>query len=186
MKLKRTAIAAAIALGVIGVTAYAHGYGPGMMGGYGGYGMGPGMMGGYGGYGMGPGMMGGAGGFHGYGMGPGMMGMGGVNFAVLDSLGLSEQQRKQISSIQDTLYKDNQELMTRMHDEMWKFRDSSSASGERDWDALLAASRRMSSLRQQMFENSIAAARKTETLLTPEQRKQYARLGGACRFDDDE
>ncbi len=98
MNWKLTAIAAATALSLVGLTAYAHGsfqpvhgfggmmggysqgygpgyggghMGPGTMGGYGGQGMGPGMMGGYGGYGMGPGMMGGA---AGYGIGPGMMG----------------------------------------------------------------------------------------------------------------
>lgn len=172
-------MAAAAALGVVGVAAYAHGVGPGMMGSYGGYGMDPGMMGSHGGYGMGPGMMGGHGG---YGMGPGMMG--GGNLAVLDRLDLSDHQRKQMSEIQNTFYKKSRDVMEQMHDEMEKLHGPSSSSGERDWDAVLASSKRVNKLREQMFENAVEAARKAEAILTPQQRKQYEQSARSCHGYD--
>lgn len=178
MNMKQAAIASAIALGVVGVAAYGHGYGSGMMGGYGGYGMGPGMMGGYGGHGMGAGMMGG----HGYGMGPGAFGS--IDSEAIERLGLNDQQRGQVVTVQDNLRKKNLELMDKMHDEMTKLRNASAASGKRDWDAILAGNRRMSELRQQMAENSIKATRDVEALLTPQQRARFEQFGRPC-FDGD-
>jgi len=183
MNWKQTAIAAATALSLIGLTAYAqgsfqpvHGYG-GMMGGYSeGYGMGPGMMGGYG---MGPGMMGGYGG---YGMGPGMMG--GDPFGAIERLDLSAEQRQQINKIEGDLRKKNWVLMGEMHDEMDSVYDLSSTSGKPDRAAVLAANKRMSELRQQMLENSLDATDKAEALLTPQQREQYQRLARAWRDGD--
>lgn len=175
MNLKKTAIAAAIALGVIGATAYAHGYGPGMMGSYGGYGMGPGMMGGYGGHGMGPGMMGGYGG---YGMGPGMMG--GYQLGAIERLELTAEQRQQLNEIEGDLRKENWALMGKMHDQMGELYDRETTPGKRDRAAILAANKRMSELRQQMLENSLDAADKAEALLTPQQREQYQRLARSC------
>jgi len=198
MNWKHTAIATATALSLIGLTAYAHGsfqpvhgyggmmggysqaygMGPGMMGGYGGnygggYGMGPGMMGGYGGgYGMGPGTMGGYGG--GYGMGPGMMG--GDPIGAIERLDLSVEQRQQISKIESDLRKKNWALMGEMHDEMDSLYERSSTSGKPDRDAVLAANKRMSELRQQMLENSLDATDKAQALLTPQQREQYQHL----------
>lgn len=192
MNLKKTAIAAAIALGVIGATAYAHGYGPGMMGSYGGYGMGAGMMGGYGGHGMGPGMMGGYGG---YGMGPGMMGgyhgsgmgpgmMGGYELGAIERLDLTADQRQQLDKIEGDLRKENWALMGKMHDQMDELYEPEATSGKRDRAAILAANKRMSELRQQMLENSLNAADKAEALLTPQQREQYQRLARAWRDGD--
>jgi Spy/CpxP family protein refolding chaperone len=204
MNWKQTAIAAATALSLVAVTAYAqgslqpvHGYGgmmggysqgygsgegrdyhmgPGMMGGYGGYGMGPGMMGGYGGYGMGPGMMGG------YGMGPGMLG--GDELGAIGRLNLDDEQRSQITKIEGDLRRKNWELMGEMHDEMATLRDLGSASGKRDRTAILAANKRMTELRQQMLENSLDATDKAEALLTPEQRERVRRLAQS-RFDSE-
>jgi len=171
MNLKHTVIAGAIALGVIGATAYAHGYGPGMMGTYGGYGMGPGMMGGYGSYGMGPGMMGGYGG---YGMGPGMMG--GFQFGAIERLDLTAEQRQRLDKIEGDLRKKNWALMGKMHEEMDELHDPATTSGGPDRAAILAANNRMSELRQQMLENSLDALDKATALLTPQQREQYQRL----------
>ena len=193
MNWKHTAIAAATALSLIGLTAYAqgsfqpvHGYG-GMMGGYsqgfgpqgGGYGMGPGLMGGYGGYGMGPGMMGGYGG---YGMGPGMMG--GYELGAIERLDLTAEQRQQLDKIEGDLRKENWALMGKMHDQMDELYDPETNSGKRDRAAILAANKRMSDLRQQMLENSLNAADKAEALLTPQQREQYQRLARAWRDGD--
>lgn len=196
MNWKKIAIAAAVALGVVGAASFtqpivqsaqAHG----MMGGYGygngpatGYGMGPGMMGGYGGgYGMGPGMMGG------YGMGPGMMGgyggyhMDGYGLGPIYRLNLTEDQRKQVDGIQDGLRKKNWDLMGKMQDEASKL--SGLAADKRDRPAILAANKRMFELRQQMLENRLDAQDKIEGLLTPQQKEQlqkFARSG----FDNDD
>jgi len=156
-----------------------YGMGPGMMGGYGGYGMGPGMMGGYGGYGMGPGMMGGYGG---YGMGPGMMG--GYDLGPIYRLNLNEDQRKQLSKIEDDLRKKNWDLMGKMQDEMSKLRDSGWSSDKRDRNALLAANKEMFELRQQMLINGLDAQDKAESLLTSQQKEQYKQLTRS-RFDSD-
>lgn len=168
MNLKQTVIAGAIALGVVGATAYAHGYGPGMMGGYGGYGMGPGMMGGYG---MGPGMMGGHGG---YGMGPGMMG--GSQFGTIKRLDLTAEQRQQLDKIEGDLRKTNWALMGKMHDEMDELYERAMTSGGPDRAAILAANKRVSELRQQVLENSLDAMDKALALLTPQQRDQLRRF----------
>ena len=169
MNWKQTAIAAATALSLIGLTAYAqgsfqpvHGY-AGMMGGYGGHGMGPGMMGGYG-------------------MGPGMMG--GDPFGAIERLDLSAEQRQQINKLEGDLRKKNWALMGKMHDEMDSLYDLSSAAGKPDRAAVLAANKRMSELRQQMLENSLDATDKAEALLTPQQREQYQRLARAWRDGD--
>jgi Spy/CpxP family protein refolding chaperone len=181
MNMKKAAIATAMALGVVAVAAYGHGYGYGMMGpGYGGYGMGPGMMGGYGGYGPGAGMMGGYGG---YGRGPGAFG--GIDSDAIARLGLNDQQRSQVATIRDAVGKKNLEVMDKMHDEMVKLRDAGYKSGQRDWDAVLAGSRRMSELRQQLAENSIKATRDIEAVLTPEQRTRWAQQSFRPCFDDD-
>jgi Spy/CpxP family protein refolding chaperone len=200
MNWKRIAIAAAVASSIVGAGVYAQqtqppaqGTGPGMMDrsspgygpgarGYPGYGMGPGMMGGYGrGWGMGPGMMGGYG--SGWGMGPGMMdgpGMGMMGDFGLDAvtqLDLNESQRKQVLRTEDELRKKNWELVGKMHDEMSKLRDAMWVGEKRDQAGILAANKRMSELRQQMLENSLAAADKVEAALTPQQREQLKRLG---------
>lgn len=168
MNLKQTVIAGAIALGVVGATAYAHGNGPGMMGGYGDHGMGPGMMGGYG---MGPGMMGGHGGF---GMGPGMMG--GYSLATIERLDLTAEQRQQLDKIEGDLRKRNWALMGKMHDEMDELYEPATTSGGPDRAAILAANKRMSELRQQVLENSLDAMDKAQALLTPKQRDQLRRF----------
>lgn len=169
MNLKQTVVAGAIALGVVGATAYAHGYGPGMMGSYGGGGMGPGMMGGYG---MGPGMMGGYGG---YGMGPGMMG--GFQFGTIERLDLTAEQRQQLDKIEGDLRKKNWALMGKMHDEMDELYEPTTKPGGPDRAAILAANKRMSELRQEMLENSLDARERAEALLTPQQRDQLRRFG---------
>ena len=188
MNWKKIAIAAAMAVGVVGAASFAQpfgqaaqahgmtgGYGAGSSGGwgYGGYGMGPGMMGGYGGnYGMGPGMMGGYGGYHmgGYGLGP------------IYRLNLTDDQRKQVDGIQDGLRKKNWDLMGKMQDEASKL--SGIGADKRDRPAILAANKRMFELRQQMLENRLDAQDKIEGLLTPQQKEQlqkFARSG----FDND-
>jgi len=123
---------------------------------YQGYGMGPGMMGGYG---MGPGMMGG------YGMGPGMMG--GYDFGA--ALNLTAEQRSQITKIQDELRLKHWELMGKMQREQLQMKELY-ASDKRDDAALSNSFRKMSELRQEMFDQLLSAQTQVDALLTKEQR----------------
>jgi Spy/CpxP family protein refolding chaperone len=197
-------VAAALALGSMGVALGQQpakpgpgpGMGPGMMGGPGPGGpgaYGPGGPGGYGpGYGMGPGMMGGYGpgygsggqGGPGYGMGPGMMGGGmmgggmgpGMGRAVW-SLDLNDSQRKEVLKVQDELRKKNWEIAGKMQDEMAKLRDAYWGSDKRNRVAISAAYKRIGELRQQRVENSLDAADRIEKVLSGEQREQLRRWG---------
>jgi len=190
MNLKQISIAAAVAMSAIGPAANAQ-QAPAavqvqqpMMGGPGyGYGgraeMGPGMMGG--GYHMGPGMMGG---YRGHGMRPGAM-MGGYGLGAIQRLDLSDDQRRQIAAIDDDLRRKNWDLMGKMQDEMSKLRDAAWASDKRDRNAILAASRRISDLRQQMLENRLDAQDKAEALLTAPQKEQLRQFR-RWRYADDE
>lgn len=147
------------------------GYGPGMMGGYGpgmmgDYGYGPGMMGGYG-----PGMMGayGPGMMGGYGpgmMGPGMMGGYGPN-AVAD---LTADQRAKISEAQQDFWKKQWPLMQQMHTQMLAQQGGASddQAARRNYDAFAG-------VQKQMFENQLELRRRTDAVLTPQQRETLRR-----------
>lgn len=141
--------------------------GPGRMGG--GHYMGPDRMGGYT---MGPGMMGG---YRGEGMGPGMM-MGGYGLGTIRRLDLSDDQRRKLAPIQDELRRKNWDLMGKIQDEMARLRDASWSPDQRDRNAILAANKRMSELRQQMLENDLDAQEKAEALLTAPQKEQLRQL----------
>jgi Spy/CpxP family protein refolding chaperone len=190
VNLKQTSIAAAVALSVIGPAASAQ-QAPAavqvhqqMMGGPGyGYGgrpeMGPGMMGG--GHPMGPGMMGG---YRDHGMGPGAM-MGGYGLGAINRLDLGDDQRRKLAAIEDDLRRKNWDLMGKMQDEMSKLRDAAWSADGRDRNAILAANKRMSDLRQQMLENRLDAQDKAEALLTAPQKEQLRQFR-RWRYADDE
>jgi len=184
---RKTLVAAALAgAAALGTAAFAQGYGygpgygmgPGMMGGYGpGYGMGPGMMGGWGGhgpgYGMGHGMMGGYG--PGYGMGPGMMWGYGPGYG----LNLSDEQRSKIDKIQEDTGRKQWDLMAKMQEERGRLNELV-YSDKRDDAAIGKSYERVSKLRRQMFDNSLAARKQIDGVLTKEQREQL-RSGGYGR-----
>lgn len=184
--MKRTAAALTVAalLGLAASTAAtaadpARGYGPG-------YGPGPGMMWGGGGYGMmgpggygpGPGMMGGGygmmgpGGYGGpgWGGGPGMMG-GGWHVLPND---LSAEQRGKITEIQREFRKQQWPLMQQMQETMWD-----SGSGPQDEQAERREYDRVAALQKQMFDNMLAARKRMEAVLTPEQREQMRKSWGS-------
>jgi Spy/CpxP family protein refolding chaperone len=186
MNWKPAAVVAAILLSTATINAYAQppqepARGPAVMGG------GPGFGPGYGrgwrgddderwGWGMmggrGMGMMGG------WGMGRGMMdgmGMMGFGLAAIGRLDLTDSQRRQLRKIDDELRRKNWGVMGKMQDEMSRMRDVMWAD-KRDRAAMLAANKRMSELRQQMFENMLDAVDKAEALLTPPQREQLRRF----------
>ncbi|MGP1691481.1 MAG: Spy/CpxP family protein refolding chaperone, partial [Giesbergeria sp.] len=149
-------------------------YGPG-------YGMGPGMMGGYGPrYGMGPGMMGGYG--SGYGMGPGMMwGQGqGYGAGGASSLNLNAEQRDKIGKIQNDARHKQWELMGKMQEEQARLFGLSNADTP-DNAAMSKSYKKLSELRQQMFDNSLAVREQIDAVLSKEQREGLRRGGyGGC------
>jgi Spy/CpxP family protein refolding chaperone len=152
---------------------FGHGYGMGgsMMGGYGmgGYGMGYGR-GGYGmGYGMGADdMMHGQG--RGYGMGSGTFG----GYGSRADLHLTSEQRSKIAKIQDDVRRKHWDLMGKMQDERSQMNEQYDAD-TRDDAALSKSYRKMSELRQQMFDLSLAARKQIDTVLTAEQREKMKR-----------
>jgi len=129
------------------------GYGPGMMGGYGGPGQGP----------YGPGMMRGQG--QAYGYGPGMMGggmmsggmMGGMGLGPLQALDLNEQQQTRINQIRDETRRKNWDTMGKLMDEQARLRDLFAAE-KRDPTAIGKQSMKLADLRRQLLEASIEAS----------------------------
>ncbi len=171
MNLRRT-LGAAILIGgtMVGASAladppqdsYGHGFGMGGDGMMGGYGMGPGMMGGQGySYGMGPGMMGGQG------YGQGMMG----GYGARADLKLTSEQRGKIAKIQNDTRRKHWDLMGRMQDEQSQMNEQYNADS-RDDAALSKSYQKMSDLRHQMFDLSLAAQKQMDTVLTAEQREK--------------
>lgn len=145
MKRKLLAASTAILLGAA-TAACSEPYGPGMMGGYGGYGPG---------YGMGPGMMGGG---YGYGYGP----------------DLSAEQRARIAEIQQNAFRKQWELMDKMHEEGGPMYQAF-GSGAFDEKAARKAFEQMAAAQKEMFELSLQTREKIDALLTPEQREQMSR-----------
>ncbi|WP_454754781.1 Spy/CpxP family protein refolding chaperone [Cupriavidus necator] len=136
------------------------GFGPGygMMGDYGGYGMGPGMMGSYG---MGPGMMG-------FGRGHGIMGPFGWDRG--PDLKLSREQQAKINSIMDETRKAHWSLMGAMMDEHAHLRDLYSAPNP-DKSAIDDAYKAIGKLREKIYDSSVDAHKRMESVLTKEQQQ---------------
>ena len=190
MKKKILAIFAIFFLMVLTTSAFAQSSAPGDQGtrpgpGYGmgpeegmvmdrdrGYGMGPGMMGpGYGpgyGYGMGPGMMGSFG--PDYGIGSGTM----FGYGTRSDLNLSAEQRSKIAKIQNDVRRKHWEIMGKMQDEQ-ALMNEQYYSDQRDDAALSKSYRKMSELRQQMFDLSLSAQKQIDAVLTKEQRDKLRR-----------
>lgn len=157
------------------------GYGPGMMGGYGGPGQGP----------YGPGMMRGQG--QPYGYGPGMMGggmmrggmMGGMGLGPLQALDLSEQQQARINQIRDETRRKNWDTMGKLMDEQARLRDLLAAE-KRDPAAIGKQSMKMADLRRQMLEASIESHNRIEALLSKEQKDQLRSYRRGWMMGDDD
>jgi Spy/CpxP family protein refolding chaperone len=179
-KLRKFAvIGTLLAAGTLGATAIAQGpgYGPGMMGGGPGYG--PGMMGGGGpgyGPGYGPGMRGGGGGGYGPGYGPGMRGGGGPGYgpgaSVLESLNLTDEQRDKIQVMQEENRQKNWATMGQLRTEMFALRRMYFAD-KVDPNAVAEQQKKVDELRRQMLKSRLESRNRVESLLTPEQRKQF-------------
>ena len=152
--LMAAALAAAFALPAL-AQGPGYGYGPGMMGGYGG----PGMMGGYGGgYGQ-RGMM------RGYGNGP-----------AIESLDLTDEQRQKILAVQEENREKNWSTMGRMRAENFKLRSLYLADNV-DANQLAEQQKKVDELRRDMLKSHVETRKKVETILTPEQRKQLRGFG---------
>jgi len=194
--MKRTSIATTAALLLLSVAACSQPYGPGRgasaadapVEGYrtgpGGYGMGPGMMGGSGpgpAGGMGPGMMGGSGPGPAGGMGPGMMGREGPGPAYgmgpgmmgrpgLSGLDLSEEQLNRIAEANRDLVPQQRALMERMQELL--SRSDPYAAGTFDEEAARKTYDGIADLRKQMFELWLQSQKRTDAVLTAQQREQ--------------
>jgi Spy/CpxP family protein refolding chaperone len=129
-----------------------------------GYGMGPGMMGGYGGgFEMGPGMMAGPGGAHGMGM------MGPFGWDRLPDLNLTGDQRTKINRIVDETRKTHWSMMGELMDQQARLRDLYGAP-KQDSAAIDEAYKKIGTLRQQMYDSSVDAHKRMESVLTKEQQ----------------
>jgi len=171
MKTLKRFCATAIIIGIVAaipVSAVAQPMmGPGM--GYGG--MGHGMMGGYG---MGPGMMGGY--CPGCGMGPGTMGPGMMG-APYGGVELTDEQNAKFAAVQEEFSRRQWDLMNQMQDEQFKLQQLYTAPN-RDNAAINEAFRKLTQLRRQMWDNMADARKKTDAVLTKEQRDATRRWSG--------
>lgn len=132
-----------------------------------GYDMGPGMMGpGM----MGPGMMGA------WGMGRGMMGPG-MTGAPYGGVDLTDDQNAKMTAVQEEFSKKQWDVMNQMHDEQFKLQQLYSAP-TRDNAAINEQYKKVNQLRRQMWDNMADAQKKTEAVLTTEQRSTMRRRGG--------
>ena len=116
---------------------------------------------------MGPGMMGGYG--PDYGMGSGMMFGYGRELCTRSDLNLSAEQRSKITKIQNDVRRKHWEIMGKMQDEQ-ALMNEQYYSDQRDDAALSKSYRKMSELRQQMFDLSLSAQKQIDAVLTKEQR----------------
>jgi len=152
--MRKTLIAAALCLAASGAAAQGPGYGPG-------YGYGPGMMGGYGpgsGSGYGPGMM------RGYGRGYG-----------LGALNLTPEQSDKIAAIQEENRRKNWDTMGQMRSEMFKLQRMYNSDNV-DPKAFSEQQKKVDDLRRQMITSHLESRKQVESVLTPEQRKQFKQL----------
>lgn len=128
---------------------------------------------------MGPGMMG-RGMPRGGMMGPGMTGQGMGPGAMLDGLGLSDEQQATLQKIHEGVRDRNWESMGQMMKEGSRMRELFAAPMF-DRAAAEATHKRMGALREQMFMAQLDAHAQVEALLAPEQRaklRQRMRGGG--------
>jgi Spy/CpxP family protein refolding chaperone len=126
------------------------------------YGMGPGMMGDPG-YGMGRGMMG-----QGMMMGPGM---GSYGYGLTD---LTGDQKKKLTELQVEFRRKQWTLMQSMHEIAWRQNDVY-GEGKVDEEAARKSFDAMTALHKQMFENTLDLRKRSDAVLTPQQRDQLSR-----------
>jgi Spy/CpxP family protein refolding chaperone len=112
---------------------------------------------------MGPGVMGpGV-------MGPGVMGPGVMGgYGVGAELNLTEEQRSQITKIQNELRQKLLEVMGKMQDEMLQMRELFTSNNS-DEAALKNIFKKMSDLRQEMFDQLLSTKKQVNAVLTTEQ-----------------
>ena len=155
--MRKTLIATALCLAASTALAQGPGYGPGY---------GPGMMGGYGpGYGYGPGMM------RGYGDGPA-------------ALNLTQEQSDKIAAIQEDNRRKNWDTMGQLRSEMFTLRRMYNGDSI-DPKAFSEQQKKVDDLRRQMTTSHLESRKQIDSVLTPEQRKQFKRFGPWWLGDED-
>ena len=103
----------------------------------------------------------------GWGMGPGMMGPGMQGGAIPN---LTDEQRKQLSSIRREASDKHWNLMGKVRTERLHLQDLYSAESA-DPDAIGAQQKKLLALRQQMIDVSVDAQKRVDALLTKEQKE---------------
>ena len=136
------------------------------------YGMGPDMMNGYSpdtSYGMGPWINSGPGGHV---IGPGVVGtFGGNSYIGVD---LTPEQRGKIAEIRQAAAKAQWQLMGTMHDEGYRMHGGA-GPGAFDEAAARKSFEAMAETRKAMFELQVDTRKKSDAVLTPQQREQLRR-----------
>ena len=139
---------------------------------------------GQGGYGMGPGMMGGAAPGQGWGMGrihgmigpygAGMPGMGAGMGLGMTPADLTSEQAQKIDQLQQEARARTRSLAQ----QLWAAHDTLNGlhmTEKRDWDAIRAASHKLSDLQRQQLDAAIDLQQKIDGVLTDSQRRDMAR-----------
>ena len=107
----------------------------------------------------------------GYGMGPGMMGGYGQGYGTGADLNLNAEQRNKIAKIQNDVRRKHWNLMGKMQDEQAQMNEQY-YSDQRDDAALSKSYRKISDLRNQMFDLSLSSQKQIDAVLTKEQREK--------------
>jgi len=110
-------------------------------------------------------------GMMGPGMNPGMMGFGMGPWGWGNVIDLTPEQRKKIAEIRQETARQNWQLMSKLHEQggpMYQAYDS----GEFDEQAARKAYDAMAQAHKQIFESSLDARKRIESVLTEEQKKQ--------------
>ena len=111
-------------------------------------------------------------------MGPGMMWGDGSGYGTgaASSLNLNAEQRDKIGKIQNDARSKQWEFMGKIHEEQSRLFDLSNA-GTPDDAAISKSYKKLSELRQQIFDNSLATRKQIDGVLSKEQREQLSRRG---------
>jgi len=95
---------------------------------------------------------------------------------------LSADQRDKIGKIQDDARSKQWKLMTKMREEQARLFGLSNTEAP-DNAAMSKSYKKLSELRQQMFDNSLAVRKQMDAVLTKEQREQFRQSAyGGCGY----
>jgi Spy/CpxP family protein refolding chaperone len=103
----------------------------------------------------------------------------GGRMGLYDALDLSDEQQTKINKIQDETRKSHWSIMGEMMDQQAELRDLYSAP-KQDSAAIDETYKKLGQLQQKMYESSVEAQKRIETILSKEQQeklRKYSRRG---------